>query len=337
MSFFIKKLKYILTYSLFLAVLHNPIYAKKIIIKMATLAPEGTEWHGLLVQMGQEWKDVTNGQVILRIYPSGVVGDERDMIRKMRIGQIHGAAVTTEGMTEVNPYFTTFHVPMLYQSYEDVDFVREHLKDKLYSGTEKNGFKLLTMIDVGWVYWFSTEPIFTPEDLKNTKIFNWAGDYKTAQLYEKLGYQPIPIAVMDILSSLQTGLISSIGINVMYALSQQLFGIADNMLNMKWGNLTGAIVIDLRTWNKINPSYQVEMKKIAQRIGDSFQKKNRFESDNSVKIMQEYGLIVNTPSPDQYKEWELLINRMYPSLRGTLVEEKAFDSLMEIKKKMDAR
>ena len=69
---------------------------------MATLAPEGTEWHGLLVEMGQEWKKVTNNDVRLRIYPGGVVGDERDMIRKIRIGQIHGAAVTTEGMTEVN-------------------------------------------------------------------------------------------------------------------------------------------------------------------------------------------------------------------------------------------
>ena len=107
----------------------QPIFAKKIIIKMATLAPEGTEWHGLLVEMGQEWTKVTNGQVRLRIYPGGVVGDERDMIRKIRIGQIHGAAVTTEGMTEVNQYFTSFNYPLLFQTYEDVDFVRNQLYD----------------------------------------------------------------------------------------------------------------------------------------------------------------------------------------------------------------
>ena len=99
---------------------------------MATLAPEGTEWHGLLVEMGQEWTKVTNGQVRLRIYPGGVVGDERDMIRKIRIGQIHGAAVTTEGMTEVNQYFTSFNYPLLFQTYEDVDFVRNQLNDELY-------------------------------------------------------------------------------------------------------------------------------------------------------------------------------------------------------------
>ena len=104
---------------------------------MATLAPEGTDWHGILVEMGQAWTDATDGEVRLRIYPGGVVGDERDMIRKMRIGQIQGAAISTEGMTEINPYFTTFFMPLMYQSYDDVDFVREKLSHELLSETEE--------------------------------------------------------------------------------------------------------------------------------------------------------------------------------------------------------
>ena len=112
--------------SLLILILLQPIFAKKIIIKMATLAPEGTEWHGLLVDLGQRWQKETNGEVRLRIYPGGVVGDETDMVRKMRIGQIHGAAMSTEGMSEINPYFTSFYMPMLYQSYDEVDYVREN-------------------------------------------------------------------------------------------------------------------------------------------------------------------------------------------------------------------
>ena len=128
------KVKFLFTIFIVLISIQT-IFAKKIIIKMATLAPEGTEWHGLLVEMGQEWTKVTNGQVRLRIYPGGVVGDERDMIRKIRIGQIHGAAVTTEGMTEVNQYFTSFNYPLLFQTYEDVDFVRNQLNDEPVSYT----------------------------------------------------------------------------------------------------------------------------------------------------------------------------------------------------------
>ena len=313
------------------------ILAKKIVVKMATLAPEGTEWHGLLVELGQQWKVVTNGDVRLRIYPGGVVGDERDMIRKMRIGQIHGAAISNEGMTEINPYFTTFYMPMMYQSYDEVDFVRDRLSNELLNKTEENGFKILTMVDVGWAYWFSTEPIYTPDDLKNNKIFIWAGDYKSAQLYEKHGYQPVPLAMTDVLSGLQTGLITSLGFNPLYALAQQLFGIADNMLDMKWGNLTAAIIIDLKTWNKIKPEYQESMLSVAKSIGDGFQQKNRYDSDKSVEVMKKYGLKVNTPTPEQVKIWDELIKSMGPDIRGSLIEEKAFDRLMEIKKEMESR
>jgi len=313
------------------------IWAKKIIVKMATLAPEGTEWHGLLVELGQQWKEVTNGEVRLRIYPGGVVGDERDMIRKMRIGQIHGAAISNEGMTEINPYFTTFYMPMMYQSYDEVDFVRERLSDELLNITEDNGFKILTMVDVGWAYWFSTEPIYTPDDLKNNKIFIWAGDYKSVQLYEKHGYQPVPLAMTDVLSGLQTGLITSLGFNPLYALAQQLFGIADNMLEMKWGNLTAAIIIDLKTWNKIKPEYQQSMLTVAKKIGNGFQEKNRYESDKSVEVMKKYGLKVNKPSPEQVQIWNELINSMSADIRGSLIEENAYDRLMEIKKEMESR
>jgi len=312
------------------------LWAKKIIVKMATLAPEGTDWHGLLVDLGQQWIEATDGEVRLRIYPGGVVGDERDMIRKMRIGQIHGAAITNEGMTEINPYFSAFFMPMMYQSYEEVDFVRERLNVELYDETEKNGFKILTMVDVGWVYWFSSEPVYTPEDLKKSKIFTWAGDYKSAQLYEKHGYQPVPLAITDVLSGLQTGLINTLGFNPMYALAQQLFGIADNMLDMKWGNMTAAIVIDNRTWNRIKPEYQSMMLDIAQNMGNNFQKKNRHETNKAIDVMKEYGLTVNTPMPDQVKKWENLIERMYPDLRGSLIDEVTFDRLMEIIKEMDS-
>ena len=330
------KFKNIINILIVLSFSHS-LYAKKIVIKMATLAPEGTEWHGLLVELGQEWKKATNGDVRLRIYPGGVVGDERDMVRKIRIGQIHGAAITTEGMTEVNQYFTAFNYPLLFQDYDDVDFVRNQLNDELYNESEKNGFKLLTMVDVGWVYWFSTDPVYTPSDLKRTKIWTWAGDYKAVQLYEENGFQPIPLTTLDILSGLQTGMINSLGLNTMYALAQQIFGIADNMLDMKWGNLTGAIVVDMRIWNKLKPEYQKLMLNISKNIGKRFQDKNRYGSDDAVNVMKKYGLKVNKPSSEQLTEWYDLIEKMDESFRGSFITTDAYDRLMEIKQLMKAR
>ena len=338
MSIFIrmKNFKYILNILIILT-LSNYLFAKKIVIKMATLAPEGTEWHGLLVELGQEWKKVTDGEVRLRIYPGGVVGDERDMVRKIRIGQIHGAAITTEGMTEVNQFFTAFNYPLLFQDYDDVDFVRNQLNSELYDESEKNGFKLLAMVDIGWVYWFSTDPVYTPSDLKKTKIWTWAGDYKAVQLYEENGFQSVPLTTLDILSGLQTGMINSLGLNPMYALSQQIFGIADNMLDMKWGNLTAAIVIDMRIWNKLKPEYQNSMVKISKDIGKRFQDKNRYASNDAVEAMKQYGLKVNKPSSDNLVEWYSLIEQMDKSFRGSFISIDAFDRLTEIKKLMKAK
>ncbi len=103
----------------------------KTVVKMATLAPIGSPWHNLLIEMGQAWRDATDGEVILRIYPGGVAGDERDMIRKIRIGQLHAAAVTIEGLTEISRDMNVFYIPMLVNSFSELDAVRKPLMHEL--------------------------------------------------------------------------------------------------------------------------------------------------------------------------------------------------------------
>ena len=161
--------KIILLITSFFILCTDSVIARKTIIKMATLAPEGTPWYALIAKMGERWSEETNGNIRLRIYPGGIVGDERDMIRKMRIGQIHGAAISAEGLSEVNPQYTYCFIPLFFQGYDDIDFIRNQIKDDLVSGAEKNGVKILTMVDVGWVYWFTSNPIITPDDLRSQK------------------------------------------------------------------------------------------------------------------------------------------------------------------------
>ncbi|MFQ6611997.1 MAG: TRAP transporter substrate-binding protein DctP [Fidelibacterota bacterium] len=305
--------------------------AKPILIKMATLAPEGTDWHGFLVEMGQRWKQATNGDIILRIYPGGVVGDERDMIRKMRIGQIQAAAITSEGLSEINRDYTAFFMPLLYEDWDDVDYIRERIKGDLASGLEKNGFKLLVMADVGFAYWFTKKPMFTPEDLKGKKIFVWAGDYETAELWKRGGYNSVPLASTDVLSGLQTGLVNAIATPPLNALAQQWFGVTTHMLDMRWGLLSGGIVIDNRTWKKIKPEYQQIMLQIAGEVGDKIQAKNRNEDQEAIKIMKKYGLTVHHLSPEQYSNWEELVYSWYPIIRGTAVSESIFDKVVALK------
>ncbi len=163
-------------------ILFSLVFGRKIVVKMATLAPEGTDWHGMLIEMGQEWKKVTKGKVELRLYPSGVLGDERDMVRKMRIGQIHAAGISTEGLTEIVPDFSAFYVPLAFQDVDDINRVLEDMLPDLERKLEEKGFKLLYLADLGWAYWFSTTKVTTPQDLKTKKLFTWAGDFKWAEI-----------------------------------------------------------------------------------------------------------------------------------------------------------
>lgn len=317
-------------------ILVGDVYAKKTIIKMATLVPEGTDWHGMLVEMGQRWREATDGQVVLRIYPGGVVGDERDMIRKIRIGQIHAAAVSSEGLSEINKEAYSFVIPLVFDNYDDVDWLRDQLSDDLEQGMRDNGFEVLMWADVGWAKWFTTEPIRYLDDLKKMRVFTWAGDYHAQEMWEKAGFQAVPLASIDILSGLQTGLISAVSTTPLYALSQQWFSSANYMLDINWGVLTAGIIIDNRVWDKISHEHQIKIKSIAHDIGLEHQNTTRHQDEEAIRVMQQYGLIIHKPTPEELAHWKNYVKSLHSELRGSYVSEEIFDKVMELMAEKDS-
>ena len=318
--------RYVLIFFVFLSI----GISRKTIVKLATLAPEGTAWHGMLVEMGQEWKKASKKSVQLRIYPGGVIGDERDMVRKMRIGQIHAAAITTEGLSEIVPEFSAYFVPLAFQNSKDIDNVTEVLLPSLKIKLEENGFILLHLGELGWVYWFTSKPIKTPTDLKAMKIFTWAGDFKWERLWEKAGYNPVPLASVDILSGLQTGLINSFSTIPLYALSQQSFGIANHMLDLKWGVLMAGIVVDKRVWKRISKKYHEDLIKITKLIQSKQQNLNVTAEKESINAMKDYGLKVHSIGKDEKEIWEKEVEKMAPELRGNIIPSDVYDTVIEL-------
>ena len=304
--------------------------ARNIVVKMATLAPEGTDWHGMLIEMGQEWKNATKGKVKLRIYPGGILGDERDMVRKMRIGQIHAAGMTAEGLSEIVSEFSGYFVPLVYQDTKDVQAVTNALLPELESKLESKGVKLLYLGQLTYAYWFSTRPIKTPSDLKKSKFFTWAGDFKWEKVYKNAGYNPIPLATTDILSGLQTGLINTIPMPPIYALAQQTFGIANHMLNMKWGVLMAGIVVDLKTWNRIPKKYHDELIQITHSIQNKYQNINSNAEKQAIDAMKEYGLVIHEINADEMGMWQSEVDRVSKYLRGNIIPENIYDNVIRL-------
>ena len=312
--------------------LSSIIFPRKVIVKMATLAPEGTSWHGMLVEIGQQWKEITKGKVQLRIYPGGVLGDERDMVRKMRIGQIHAAAMTAEGLSEIVDDFSAYFVPFVYESPEDIRAVTDYMLPSFDKKLDSKGFKLLYLGELTWVYWFSKEPIYTPSDLKNKKFFTWAGNFVWEQIWKEAGYNPVALASTDILSSLQTGLINSIPMPPIYALAQQTFSLANHMTDLKYGVLIAGVVIDGKTWNRIPDKYQDNLKNVVNSMMDKYSVSNRKAESDAIVAMKQYGLNIHKPSIEQQKLWEEEFIRITPFLRGVAIPENIFDKVIELTK-----
>jgi TRAP-type C4-dicarboxylate transport system substrate-binding protein len=311
-----------------LIICSGTLISKPIIIKLATLAPEGTEYYNLLLEMGQRWQEETNGEIILRIYPNGVVGRESDTIRKMRIGQIQASAMSSIGLADLTDQIQAFTIPMVFKDYDDVEKVKEVMFDDISNGLSESGFKLLFLVDIGWVYWFSVNEIAVPEDLRNAKIYTTAGDYITVELFKRFGFNAIPVSETDILISLQTGMINSMQTVPILSLSSGWFALMPNMLDLKWAVFIGAVIIDERVWSKIRPEHQKIMMEVAQEIGKKYQKNGRKTDAQAIEMMKKYGMKVKTPTDEELKIWEDFKEEIIPDVIDAYVPKEVYDKVI---------
>jgi TRAP-type C4-dicarboxylate transport system substrate-binding protein len=131
----------------FLVTIPLQAQGQTIVINMGTLAPEGTPWHDALLQIKQDWNRISRGRVVLRIFPSGVQGDENTMIRKMRIGQLQAVAVSGNGLSRIEPAISCLQIPLMLDSYEELDYVRDRLAPQLEGMIEQKGLPWMTFVE----------------------------------------------------------------------------------------------------------------------------------------------------------------------------------------------
>jgi TRAP-type C4-dicarboxylate transport system substrate-binding protein len=143
----------------------------RVLIKLGTIAPEGSTWHDALLQIRQDWRRISGGEVDLRIYANGVLGDEAEMIRKVQRRQLEAVAVSGAGLSRVDKSVESFNVPLMFASYEELDYVRDRLVPELEKRIAASNFRVLNWSDAGWVHFFSKRPARTPADVKRMKLW----------------------------------------------------------------------------------------------------------------------------------------------------------------------
>jgi TRAP-type C4-dicarboxylate transport system substrate-binding protein len=299
-----------------------PAARAAVTISLGTLAPEGTTYHKSLLELRESWR--SNG-VTLRLYAGGKLGGEAKMVSQMRQGALDAAMLTATGLTEIEPAVTGLQsIPMFYRTLEEVDYVGEKLAPLLEKRMEAKGFIVLFWSDAGWVNFFSKKPILTPDDLKKTKLFVWAGDTSINELWRTRGYQPVPLETADIVPMLDTGLIQCVPMPPFAALAAQIYDRAPHMLQLNYAVLKGALVVRKAAWDRVPVAARPALLEAAAITGRANKAQARAERQKSIDAMKAKGLTVHTVSPEMEVQWREEAAGFYPKLRGGFIPEDIF-------------
>ena len=281
-------------------------FADTVTVKWATLAPEGTTWFKALRQIGDKWQEISGGAVQVKIYAGGVVGNETSMVRKMRIGQLHGGQITNIGLVDFDPGPQAIQAPMLVRSNEELDYVMATMGGTFEQRLLDKGLVVLNWGDAGWVHLFTESPMTTPDDTKNFKIYAYDGDPEAVKVFEKFGFNPVVMTATDVMPSLQSGLINSFPSTRLGALSLQWFALSKNMLDVPWAPLMGATVISKDVWDTIPAEYHDKFKAAAKEVGDQVRGEIRAQDVKAVAVMKKFGLQVHSVDDATRAKWETI-------------------------------
>jgi TRAP-type C4-dicarboxylate transport system substrate-binding protein len=334
----------IIPYALLLCGLAAGARAQQIEIKMATLAPKDSPWCDVLVRMGERWKTISNGNVKLTLYAGGVMGDEPDTVNKLRIKLIQAVALTGAGMGEIEKGVAALQIPLMFNSYDELDYVRDRLAPQLEKRIEANGFVVLNWGDAGWVYFFSDKPMTRLDDMRKLKMFTWAGSNDELELWKANGFHPVPLAATDIQMGLKTGLIDVIPTTPLYALWNQCFTLAKYMNDIKWAPLIGATLVSKAAWDRIPEAQRGPMLQAARESGQQLRSGIRDMGDKAISVMtgglpgkKMDKLTVVHADDAAVADWRKQTEAVYPKMRGKLIPEDLFDEVRRLHEEYRAK
>jgi TRAP-type transport system periplasmic protein len=312
-----------------------PAHAAPVRIKLGTLAPQGSTWHQLLLEMAQKWSQASNGQVELKIYAGGTQGNEGEMIRKISIGQLQAAAITAIGMHEITPEPQAEDVPFLIDSYEEYDYVHAKLRPRLEQALARKGYIPIHWGEVGFVYFFSTEPYRTPSEFSKGKIFTWNGDPAAEAAWKRAGFRPVVLSSTDLIPALTSRMVNVVSQPPLYAFTTHIFEKADNMLNLRWGFLTGATVVKKDAWDRIPPDVQKKLLEIAEEYGERTRQDVRKQNDDAIEQMKKRGLTIVQPA--NVEEWHRIADLADEVVRGKVVPAAIYDEVVRLRDEFRAQ
>ncbi len=297
-------------------------------IKLGTVAPKNSVYHEVLLRLRQSWREISGGSVDLAIYPGGVAGDEITMLRKMRAGQMQAALISGNGMSFLDEGISALQVPLMFDSYEEFDFVRSKLAPTLERRLKEKGYTVLGWGDAGWAYFFGVRAFRTPEDLRAMKLYTSKGDDEMLRLYSEFGLRAVPLDLTELQANLETGLVEVFAVPPLVAAGYQWFASAPHMLDMRFLPIVGAVLIDNRSWEALPEDQRSGMREVAAEAAADIQDSVRAQEEEAIEAMKGYGLEVIDTDPATIAEWKREVELALPNFRDRYAPAELIDEAL---------
>ncbi len=278
-----------------------PAAAQPATIKIASLAPEGSSW----MKLFHDWSDAiskrTGGAVKVKYYAGGVMGDERDVVRKMKLGQINGAAITAVGLGLIQPDVRVLELPFLFKDGAELDVVRDGLDAEFRAKFEEKGYVLLSWGDVGPMRLYSNTPLRTKADFAQLKMWTWVDDPFVMKLFQRLGIPGVPLGVPDVLPSMQTGMINACYGSPLAAVALQWHGKVKFATSMEFAQSIGAVLLTKKAFEGMTAEQRSVVSEESKKLSHNLTTLVRKDNDTAFAKMKQQGIEVVPTPPELLK------------------------------------
>jgi TRAP-type C4-dicarboxylate transport system substrate-binding protein len=293
-------------------------------LKIATIAPDGTSWMKQMRAAAKTIEQGTEGRVKLRFYPGGVMGNDNSVLRKIRVGQLHGGAITGGGLSAVYADAQIYTLPFQFRNLQEVDAVRRLMDQQIIEGLRKAGYVSFGLSEGGFAYLLSNAPVKTTDNMRGLKIWIPEGDEINARMFEALGISPIPLPITDVMTGLQTGLIDTIASSPIGAIALQWHTRVKYLTQVPLAYLYASLVIKEKALSGLEEKDRALVTKVLQETFSGLDAQNRQDNRQALEALKDQGIEFEEPSLAQRQEWEQHANTML----HTLSSQGLFDADM---------
>jgi TRAP-type C4-dicarboxylate transport system substrate-binding protein len=277
--------------------------AHAMVFKIATLSPDGTIWMQKMREGASELAKKTDNRVQIKYYPGGVMGDDKAVLRKIRIGQLHGGAVVSGSLTNIYPDNQIYSMPLKFKSFKEIDYVRKFMDQRIIDGLEKGGFVTFGIAEGGFAYVMSDVPIVTVEKMRKQKVWIPNNDPTLLEAIKAFDVNPIPLSIADVRAGLQTGLINTVASPPIGAVALQWHTQIKYLTNEPFLYIYGLLAVDRKAFEKISTFDQRVFRDIMGRVFHDLDRLNRQDNVKALEALRKQGIEFVKVPPESLAEW----------------------------------